>query len=68
MKTLQIEVSDSIYEHILFFLQNLPKDKIKISNNIQLDKPSISSTKEKIKELFESKEIELFKKIEEPLM
>ena len=43
MKTLQIEVSDSIYEHILFFLQNLPKDKIKISNNIQLNNPSTSS-------------------------
>ena len=30
MQTLRIEVSNSIYEHILFFLQNLPKNLINI--------------------------------------
>lgn len=32
MQTLKIEVSNSIYEHILFFLQNLPKNLINISH------------------------------------
>jgi len=32
MQTLRIEVSNSIYEHILFFLQNLPKNLITISH------------------------------------
>ena len=32
MQTLKIEVSNSIYEHILFFLQSLPKNLINISH------------------------------------
>jgi len=32
MKTLKIEVSNSIYEHIIFFLQSLPKNLINISH------------------------------------
>ncbi len=32
MKTLKIEVSNSIYEHIIFFLQSLPKNLISISH------------------------------------
>ena len=31
MQTLKIEVSNSIYEHIMFFLQSLPKNLINIS-------------------------------------
>jgi len=31
MRTLKIEVSNSIYEHIIFFLQSLPKNLINIS-------------------------------------
>ena len=32
MQTLKIEVSNSIYEHIIFFLQSLPKNLISISH------------------------------------
>jgi len=35
MQTLKIEVSNSIYEHILFFLQNLPKNLINISHETE---------------------------------
>ena len=31
MRTLTIDISDSIYEHIMFFLKNLPSNLIKIS-------------------------------------
>ena len=31
MQTLKLEVNNSIYEHIIFFLQNLPKNLINIS-------------------------------------
>ena len=42
MQTLRIEVSNSIYEHILFFLQNLPKNLINISHET---KPTVASKK-----------------------
>ena len=35
MRTLKIEVSNSIYEHIIFFLQSLPKNLINISHETQ---------------------------------
>ncbi|HIP26904.1 MAG TPA: hypothetical protein EYG80_04540 [Flavobacteriaceae bacterium] len=35
MQTLKIEVSNSIYEHIIFFLQSLPKNLINISYEIE---------------------------------
>ena len=42
MQPLRIEVSNSIYEHILFFLQNLPKNLINISHET---KPTVASKK-----------------------
>jgi len=39
MQTIKIEVSDSIYEHILFFLKNLPKNLIRIETQDKIDKP-----------------------------
>ncbi|MCH9740435.1 MAG: hypothetical protein K0U38_06300 [Epsilonproteobacteria bacterium] len=42
MQTLKIEVSNSIYEHILFFLQSLPKNLINISHET---KPTIYKNK-----------------------
>jgi hypothetical protein len=35
MQTLKIEVSNSIYEHIIFFLQSLPKNLINISHETE---------------------------------
>jgi len=35
MQALKIEVSNSIYEHIIFFLQSLPKNLINISHEIE---------------------------------
>ena len=67
MKTLNIEVNDSVYEHILFFLQNLPKDMVKISKQIEPNQIVKLSTKEKVEELFKTKDIEPFKDIEDPI-
>ncbi len=43
MQTLKIEVSNSIYEHIIFFLQSLPKNLINISHE-----PKVTTTLENI--------------------
>jgi len=67
MKTLNIEVNDSVYEHILFFLQNLPKDMVKISKQIEPNQMVELSTKEKVEELFKTKNIEPFKDIQDPV-
>ena len=45
MQTLKIEVSNSIYEHIMFFLQNLPKNLINISYETKMN----STTKNPVK-------------------
>lgn len=39
MKTIKIEMNDSIYEHILFFLKNLPKNLIRIETQDKINKP-----------------------------
>jgi hypothetical protein len=67
MKTLNIEVNDSVYEHILFFLQNLPKDMVKISKQIEPKQNAKLSTKEKVEELFKTKNVEAFRDIKDPL-
>ncbi len=59
MKTINLQINDSIYEHILFFLQNLPKDMITISKDID--------TKDKITKLFEENNIDAFKDIKDPI-
>ncbi|MDQ7083487.1 MAG: hypothetical protein Q9M36_00465 [Sulfurovum sp.] len=67
MKTLNIEINDSVYEHILFFLQNLPKGMVKISKQIEQSKIIELSTKEKVEELFKTKSSEPFKEIQDPI-
>ena len=68
MQTLRIEVSNSIYEHILFFLQNLPKNLINISHD---PKPTISqkkSIKDEIDELFSKHQtLQPFQEITNPI-
>ena len=68
MQTLKIEVSNSIYEHILFFLQSLPKNLINISYE---KKPTIyhkKSLKNEIEELFiTNSHLQPFQKIKDPV-
>lgn len=53
MKKLEIEVSESIYEHILFFLNSLPKNLIHLSTKENSLSQKPKSTKQQIQTLFE---------------
>jgi hypothetical protein len=63
MQTLKIEVSNSIYEHILFFLQSLPKNLIRISYQTPCENGSSHSIKNDIEKLFKSTTIKPFSEI-----
>ncbi len=68
MQTLRIEVSNSIYEHILFFLQSLPKNLIRISHEAKPTLSQKNSIKNDIKELFSTNpNMQLFQEIKEPV-
>jgi len=68
MQTLRIEVSNSIYEHILFFLQNLPKNLINISHETKTYIPQEKSIKDEIKEIFAThSSIKPFQEIKDPI-
>ena len=68
MKTLKIEVSNSIYEHIIFFLQSLPKNLIKISHEKQIETTPKISIKNQMEELFKNSNINTFKEIKDPVL
>ena len=67
MQTLKIEVSNSIYEHIIFFLQSLPKNFISISHEHKIHNHSTNSVKSQMEELFKSSNITAFKEIKDPI-
>ena len=68
MRTLRIDVSDSIYEHIIFFLKSLPSNLINISYEKELKKHKQSSTKEQVEELFKTHStVNPFQSIDDPV-
>ena len=67
MQTLKIEVSNSIYEHIICFLQNLPKNLINISHEKNTENTNQNSIKTQIEELFENSNVSAFKEIKDPV-
>ena len=68
MRTLKIDVSDSIYEHIIFFLKSLPTNLIKISDEKEIFDDKKSSKKEQIEELFRTySDTKAFKNIDNPI-
>ena len=68
MQTLRIEVSNSIYEHILFFLQNLPKNLINISHETKTYIPQKKSIKDEIEDIFAThSNIQPFQEIKDPI-
>lgn len=66
MQTLKIEVSNSIYEHIIFFLQSLPKNLINISYEENTNNTSKDSIKNQMEELFKTSNVQAFKEIKDP--
>ncbi|CAA6824454.1 MAG: Unknown protein [uncultured Sulfurovum sp.] len=67
MQTIKIEVSNSIYEHIIFFLQSLPKNLINISHENNVEEIPNDSIKNQMKELFTNSDITAFKEIDNPV-
>jgi len=53
MYRITLEINSSIYEHIMFFLENLPKNlvNIKQEREIKIKKPIEKSTVSKMKNL-----------------
>jgi len=45
MQQITININPSIYEHIMFFLQNLPKNMLNIEPHKNITTPSKPSTK-----------------------
>lgn len=67
MQIIKIEVNDSIYEHILFFLKNLPKNLVKISYEKDPQENEDKSIKQEMTELLSSHNIQAFKNIKDPV-
>lgn len=65
MQTIKLRVDDQIYENIMFLLKNLKHSGLEILENSK--KHSVKTNKDQIKKLFESKDIELFASIDDPL-
>jgi hypothetical protein len=68
MKTLRIDVSDSIYEHIIFFLKSLPKNLIHISDEKGNQESNDKNTKQQVQELLKSTDIKAFTGIHNPVV
>ena len=68
MRTIKIDVSDSIYEHIIFFLKSLPSNLINISDEKEKSVYKQNSTKQQVEELFKTHHaVSPFKTIEKPV-
>jgi len=68
MRTLKIDISDSIYEHIMFFLKSVPSNLIHISDTKEKPTPKKKSTKRQVEELFETyRTVAPFHEIDDPI-
>ena len=67
MRTLRIDVSDSIYEHIIFFLKSLPANLIRISDEKENKSYQNNSIKNQVEELFNTSNIKTFQTIQDPV-
>jgi len=65
MRTIKLKVQDSVYVHIMYLLKSLNQKEIEIIE----DKPltQVQNTKQAIKDLFEKKNVSLFKAIKDPV-
>jgi len=53
MQQITINVNPSIYEHIMFFLQNLPKNLVDIHFEQDKSSENIATTKESLRGVFQ---------------
>ena len=66
MHTIKLKVQDSVYDHVMFLLNNISQKEIEIISDDSLE--NIADTKSRIKELFIHKNIDLFESISDPLV
>ena len=68
MQTIRVEISDAIYEHIIFFLKSLPKNLINISHEKETKTYKNNSIKNQVEELFNmNSNITAFQEIKDPV-
>ena len=65
MHTIKLYLEDDIYHNIMFLLKNLNLQGLSIEEEIT--NRENSTTKENITQLFESKKVTVFKKIDDPM-
>ena len=54
MHTIRIDINNSIYEHIMFFLKNLPSNLVNIHLEKEEEQQIITSKKESLRGVFKS--------------
>ena len=65
MRTIKIDVNDNIYEHIIFFLKNLPSNMVKIYE--AKNEAESNNIKDEIEKIFKENNISAFKEIKDPV-
>lgn len=67
MKSVTLQMDDSIYNHIMFLLKNLKINGLQIVEQ-KNEKQVVPTQKELLQELFKHKEVNVFKGIEDPVL
>ena len=62
MKTIKIEVNEKIYDYIIFFLKNLPKNMVKI-----YEEKKNRGNGDEIKNIFKKSDLVAFQDIKDPV-
>ena len=65
MHTVTLKIGDSIYSQVMHLLKNLNENDLEIVEEGKVN--TNKKTKQNIKQLFKTKEIEVFKSIDNPL-
>ncbi len=65
MHTVTLKIEDNIYSHVMFLLKNLNENDLEIVEEYKVD--TNKKTKQNMKQLFKTKNTEVFKNIDDPL-
>jgi len=65
MRSIKLNVNESIYNHIMFLLNNLNSEELKIVEDKEIKE--VKNIKQSLKNLFANKNVEMFKSIKDPV-
>ncbi|RLA07963.1 MAG: hypothetical protein DRQ51_04305 [Gammaproteobacteria bacterium] len=65
MKSVNLQIDDNIYNNVMFLLNNLKLNGLKVIEKKQ--KRAKTTTKNSIKEFFATKNVDVFKAIDDPM-